>query len=200
MCLLLVEPLDRTAGAASLHVGVCSLPSVEGHAGRWELVQGVLGLGLSGDEGLVVVVVCCLSLGLLLSFWGGGGLGVLLLLGGRGELEGLVDEVKRQEDVLCAGLVGNRVEVAEDVGELGSLLSSEEEGASPSNVSGDRKIGEGDSLSDEEGASGKVVFKKLQTLVGAFNEEGLELKRDMSMNRGRGKSRGENSRACCRAG
>ena len=103
-----VKPLERTAGTASVEVGVLPLPlfEVEGRLGQ--VVQRVLDLGLGRHEWLFLFLVGFLFLGRLFGLGGLFSLGLVGLggfgLGGGSVGEG-VDDFDVGIDVLDLGLV-----------------------------------------------------------------------------------------------
>ena len=88
-----------------------------------EIVKGVLGLGLCWYEGfIIIIVICSLRLGFLLSLgssWGGRS-SEFLLLGGRDKLDGLFHVFSLAENLLQLGLVDDGLEVMDEVGEFGT--------------------------------------------------------------------------------
>lgn len=117
---LLVEPLKGATSTTGVLVGVRPLPVLKVQRRLGQIIQGVLRLGLSRDQGLVVILLDLLLLRRFLSFRGLLGLRsllLLLLLWWR-VCGGLLRESGLAEDRLQAGLVNDRVEVTEGVGEF----------------------------------------------------------------------------------
>ena len=120
---LLIEPFNSTTSTARLLVGVSAFPILEVERRLGEIVKRVLGLRLCGDEGfLLLIVIRSLRLGFLLSLgssWGGRSSGLLLL--GRGdELDSLFCVFDLAEALLQLGVVDDRLEVTNEVGEFGT--------------------------------------------------------------------------------
>lgn len=130
-----------------------TLPLIEGETGLGESLARVLGLGgLSGD-------LLLLSGGGLLLLLGLGRLLLLLLLLGGDEDDGLLDESGLSDNGGNVRLVHDGVEETEGVGEGGAELGVEDLGESERERDGDEEIGEGDALSDEEGARGEGLLE-----------------------------------------
>jgi hypothetical protein len=114
----------------SVVVGVLPLPLVEGEGlGGTEELSRVLGTGLSGNAGLVLLGVDLLGGLDLGGSGGGGGLGSSGLLFGGNVDNGLLNEGggSRGEEL---GLVGDGVEVTENVGVGSAELGVEDLGPS----------------------------------------------------------------------
>ena len=160
----MVEPLKSTTGSTGLLVGVGALPVLKVERGLRERVKRVLLLGLLLRHKVIIIIIVLSLLGLFLGLGSGGrgGFGLLLLLGRRRELDSLLRVSGLAESVLQRGLVDDGLEVADDVGELGTERSVEgdTDGAEDDGSEGD--VGKGDAFADEEGTGGKVLFKGLE--------------------------------------
>jgi len=177
---VLVEPLERAAGTAGVEVRVLALPLLEVERRLGERVEGVLGLGLLGDKGLLGLLVDLLLLGgllllLSLGLLGLGGLGGLLLLGGSDELGLLLDEldVAVVEDGGKLGRLDDGVGVTNNVGDLGADRSVNEAGEGVGEGSGEEDVGDRETLANNVGLLEEDLVKGLEA-TNDLVDEGLE--------------------------
>jgi hypothetical protein len=196
---LLVEPLKGTTGTAGLLVRVSAFPVLEVQCRFGEVVEGVLGFGLLRNEVILLLIVSSLGLGLLLSLGGSrsSGGGRLLLLGRGDKLDGLLGVLCLAEDGGELGLVDDGLEVADEMGELGTERGIDGGGDSALDDGGDEDIGKGDALADEEGAGREVGVKGIQCASLALDEASVELRQWVSDKSIIG-SQQIDIRACCK--
>ena len=158
-------------------VGVEALPRVEGHRGRREEVERVLGLGgRRGSSGIG-------SSGTTSSGSGGSsrsGSSSLGRLGGLFRRRRVVDGRLVRERHLAQHLgerrlVHQRVEPARHVGDGGAVSSIKELGEAEPEVARADDVGERDGVADEEGARGEHRVERRQRLLPGGLRGGLLL-------------------------
>jgi hypothetical protein len=152
-----------------------------------QIVQRVLGLGLLGNQGLLVVVVLLdgllllgrlgslFSLGLLLGLLLGLGLGVLL---GGDVLGGRLDVLELAVDLDELGVLDDGLHVSGDVAVLGSggLVDVTTAGERGKDGRGDKNVGEGHPVTDEEGLVLEDLVEGGQSLLELGKDRGVGLK------------------------
>jgi hypothetical protein len=74
------------------------------------------------------------------------------------------------------GLVDDRLEVAEEVGELGARGGVEVDGGGGLYVRGNEEVGEGEALADEEGAGRDMLLEGVEGAGLALEEGGVDLR------------------------
>lgn len=170
---VLVEPGDGTG--LGVFVGVHSLPVVQLEVGLGQVIQGVLGLGLSGHKRLLVIIILSSLLGLggLGGSRGGGSLGLLLLLGGlvlrrgRGVSDLTVDGSE-------LGALDNGLEESDNVGD--SLSDRSVEVACETGVEdgGNGNIGQSNSVTDEESSGLEELLEGFESSLDLAEEGGVD--------------------------
>src|ERR1700678_3970924 len=128
--ILFVEPFKSSTSSTSFLVGIGRLPVLKVERRFWEVIKRVLDFRLRRNEILILLLVSFFSFGFFLSLGrrsrrGGGGSSrlrflLLLLLGRRGELDSFLKVCSLAEDGFQLWLVGNSLQVAHEVGKLGS--------------------------------------------------------------------------------
>lgn len=155
---LVVLPEPGHGDRAGIVVRVLTLPLVKDQSGLAKGLKRVLGLGFRLDIRLLLFLFLSSRLGGLL-------LGLLLLLG-RGVLDGLLDQGRLRNDVLPVTLVHNGVEPTGNSDELRAELLVEDSGECTTDDTGSEDISEGDTLTDEEGVGSEVSLQDLKSGAG----------------------------------
>lgn len=151
-----------------------------------QIVQRVLGLGLLGNQGLLLVVVLLdgllllgrlgglFSLGLLLGLLLGLGLGVLL---GGDVLRGRLDVLELAKDLDELGVLDDGLHVSGDVAVLGSggLVDVSTAGKGGEDGRGDEDVGEGHPVTDEESLVLEDLVEGSQSLLELGKDRGVGL-------------------------
>lgn len=155
---LVVLPEPGHGDRAGIIVGVLTLPLVQDQSGLAKGLKRVLGLGLRLHVRLLLLFFLSSRLGGLL-------LRLLLLLG-RGVLDGLINQGRLRNDILPVTLVDNGVEPTGDGDELRADLLVKDSGVCATDNTGSKDISEGDTLTDEEGAGSEVSLQDLESSAG----------------------------------
>jgi len=120
--LLCVEPLKRAISTSGLFVRVGALPVLEIEARFREIIQGIFNLRLFRYQGLFLLLIGLLGLGLLLCLGSRGrsGFYILLLLWWRGELDSLLRVCNLSENWLQLWLINDGLKMTNEVREFGA--------------------------------------------------------------------------------
>lgn len=155
---LVVLPEPGHGDGAGIIVRVLTLPLVKDQSGLAKGLKRVFGLNLRLHIRLLVLLFLSSRLGGLL-------LRLLLLLG-RGVLDGLLDEGSFRDDVFPVTLVGNGVEPTGNSDKLRTEFLVKDSGECTTDDTGSENISEGDTLTDEEGVGSEVGLQDLKSGAG----------------------------------
>lgn len=176
MCLLGVEPLQRTISAARIFVAVGTFPVLEVERALWEQLQGILLLGfLRNKVAIILIIVLSNFLRLLfLLFWCGRGGGRLLLFG-RDVLQRLLGVLSRTVDSFEFGLMHNSLQEANSVDEVGAYsgICGDTNGALENRRNSD--ISKSDAVANEEGTGAQMSFEGVKAAQLVLSHEGVDL-------------------------